>query len=104
VLSKSSRVSFPDGPPENQNERTQQLPDTKYAFSRRYFFRENQNKDGNICFLTRCAMATSGGGDLQRGLQALTVATQLDAQLRYHEAVDAYRGGIALLWLAYGGT
>lgn len=35
-------------------------------------------------------------------MQALTRATQLDAQLRYGEAVQAYRDGIALLYLAYG--
>lgn len=44
------------------------------------------------------------GEELARGLQALTRATQLDAQLRYGEAVQAYRDGIALLYLAYGGT
>ncbi|ELR22306.1 MIT domain containing protein [Acanthamoeba castellanii str. Neff] len=42
------------------------------------------------------------GEELARGLQALTRATQLDAQLRYGEAVQAYRDGIALLYLAYG--
>jgi hypothetical protein len=42
--------------------------------------------------------------ELQRGLQELTVATQLDAQQRYGEAVQAYRSGIALLYLACVGT
>jgi len=40
-------------------------------------------------------------GLLQRGIQILTQATSLDAQQRYHEAVEAYHSGIATLYLAY---
>jgi len=42
-------------------------------------------------------------GLLQRGIQILTQATSLDAQQRYHEAVEAYHSGIATLYLAYAG-